>query len=454
MAGLLLGLIGCGGVGDPVSAGLDTDDEELADFLGALYESAWTVPESGALRGRLGIAYDANGFIDAAELSYRQAEALEPRDFRWPYHRAFLLAERGLIEDALSSVDRAIALDPTYLPARLQRAAWLLDLDLVGEAVEAYGELLDRHPRGEVRAVATAGLARSYLREGRQADAIALLEPVAVDIGHPYLYGLLAKAYRAAGRSEDAAAAVGRGGDAVRLRWRDEQRDAKDEFVRGFHGRLGLAERLLRHGESRAAATMLESLREAEPDDMTLLNNLAIAYRLTGRPHLAYEVLRHGIGVHPDYYLFHYNLANLHEERGQARLAVEHYGHAIELAPSLTSAYERKGLLLIREGDYDAAKAVFAAMTPYGERAIALYYTALVEGERSQWPAVVESLQRAVRLDPELTKGHIFLGRAYAEMGRFDEARLALARAEVLGTHARDLASALARLADLEETGS
>lgn len=455
LAWILLALVGCGErIDQPVAAGFDAQETELAEYLADLYQSARAAPQSATLRGRLGMAYDANGFVDAANASYGQAEALDPGEFLWPYHQALLHAELGLVEEALAFVERAIALDPHYLPARLQRGAWLLDLDRIEAARDVYGKLLDEGVEGEVRAAAIIGLSRSELRQSRYPRVVDLLEPLAADVPHPYVYVLLGKAYRALGRPQDAADAARRGKGALRFRWRDERRDAKDEHVRGFHGRLGVAEKRLQHGEAREAATMLEALRESGPEDTTLLNNLAIAYQLTGRESLAFDVLRHGIEVRPDYYLFHFNLANLFEERGEPDLAIEHFGRAAELAPGLVSAYERKGLLLIRQGKYDAALVAFDAMRPYGERALALYYSAMVEGARSRWQEAVDLLERAVRLDPELTKGHINLGRAYAEMGRFGPARAALAQAERLGSHPRELAAARARLAGLEKERS
>ena len=432
-----------------MAVGLDAQEPELAEFLDDLYQSARNLPESAPMRGRLAIAYDANGFADAAATTYAQAEVLDPGEFLWPYQQAFLFAEGGRREEALRSLDRALAVDDGYVPAWLQRGAWLLDLHRNEDAAATFEFALDLDGGAEAEVVAKAGLARARLRQGRPAEAIALLEPLVADLDHPHLYRLLARAYRESGRAEQAKAAAARSKGAMPLRWRDPKRQAEDDYVRGFHGRLSLAETRLEQGRPEQAARLLESLRESRPDDRTLLNNLSIAYQLTGRPQRAFEVLEQGLSAHPGYHLFHFNIASLYEDRGQPLRAIEHFGRAAELAPGLVAAYERKGLLLIRQERYAEALATFNDMAPYGERAIALYYTAMIEGARGRWPQAVERLQQAVHLDPQLAKGYVFLGRGLAEMGRFDEARAAFDRASRLGTHPQEVASARARLAEL-----
>ena len=81
-----------------------------------------------------------------------------------------------------------------------------------------------------------------------------------------------------------------------------------------------------------------------------------------------------------------------------------------------------------------------------------LYTVGLIEGStgREHWPEAIERFQRAVAIDEASTIGYIYLGRCLAEAGRFDEAETALAWAELLGTHPKELASARLRMANLQ----
>ena len=450
-----LALFGCAeGVDPPVAVGFDSDEAELAEYLEELHATALEFPDSGPMRGRLGLAYDANGFTEAAAATYAQAHVLEGQEFLWPYLRAFAVASGGDLDGAVRAVDAALAIDAAYAPAWLQRATWLLDLDRLDDAAAAFDRALELAPTGDTALAASAGLARVLVRQGRAVEAIATLEPLLTLYDHPQLHRLLGLAYRAAGRADEAAAATARGKDAPPLPWRDERREATEDHVRGFHGRLGLAETILQRGNAHRAASMLESLRESRPDDRTLLNNLSIAYQRTGRPEQAIDVLRDGLATHPDYALFHFNIASLFEEAGQPASAVEHFARAAELDPGLAAAHERLAMLSMRQGRSEAARESLEAMVPLGGATSAFHHAAMIAGSGGHWSSAIELLKRAVQLDPAFTRGYVFLGRAFAEAGHYAEARAALDRAHELGTHPDDVAAARDRLAELDTDAS
>ena len=450
-----IALFGCAeDVGQPVAAGFDSDDAELAGYLEELHGTALEFPDSGPLRGRLGLAYDANGFTEAAAATYAQAQALQTQEFLWPYLRAFAVASGGDLGEAVRAVDAALAIDATYAPAWLQRATWLLDLDRLDDAAAAFERAHELAPVGDAAVAATAGLARVLVRQGRADEAVAALEPLLARYDHPQIHRLLGMAYRTVGRASKAADATARGKDAPPLQWRDERREATEDHVRGFHGRLGLAETVLQRGNAHRAASMLESLRESRPHDRTLLNNLSIAYQRTGRPDQAIDVLRDGLASHPDYALFHFNIASLFEEARQTALAVEHFGRAGALDPGLAAAHERRAMLLMRQGRLETVRESLEAMVPLGGASSAYHHAAMIAGSRGHWSTAIELLQRAVEIDPAFTRGHVFLGRALAEAGQYAEAREALERADELGTHAGDVAAARNRLAELDTNSS
>ncbi|MDP7359926.1 MAG: tetratricopeptide repeat protein [Pseudomonadales bacterium] len=441
-------MLGCTGdsgtqrVGLPVQAGFDSPDEELASFLKGMYKEALENPESGVARGRLGIAYDINQQIEAARLSYEQAEALDPDEFLWPYYRSLLLADRGEHELALELLDRAQALDPGYLPAWLWRGTYLNDLNRDEAAATAFLQaiaLKDEPP-------ARIGLARTLLRRGKPDDAVRLLEPLAEKFRHPLVYRLLGRGYRALGKGAEAEIALMLGRDAGPLVWDDERKFAQWDYVRGFRGRLGYAKLLVDSHRAEDALAVLESLRERDPNDEALLHSLSVAYAEVGKVDESFEVLMHALEVYPGSFSSHFHIAHRYQIRGNVELALEHVERAVELSPDLSPGHELMGEILIGRGDYHAAMVAFdKALSPKG-----YYYMAMVEGSREDWPKAIAYFEKSVALDPSDAKSLIYFGRSLAEDGRYQESRTTLLKAQQLGAHPNDFASALRRLAELE----
>ena len=149
-------------VDEPIAAGIDSPDKDVAEYLQAMLQSAQAMTKSGLVRGRLGMAYDVNGLRDAALATYEQAEVLDPNDFRWPYFSAQLIAETGEHEQALETLARALAIDADYAPAWLWRGTWLLEVGLLDEAMIAFQQALDL----EAGPVATFGRAQVLVARG------------------------------------------------------------------------------------------------------------------------------------------------------------------------------------------------------------------------------------------------------------------------------------------------
>ena len=131
-----------GPVEPPVEVVLDHSAPEVVELLEALLRKAQDRPKSASRRGDLGMAYEVNGFPDAALASYQQAEALvrtlDRNRARWPYFQALLLADRGQQQMALAALDRVIAIDAGYGPAWLWRGTWLIDVGKPALALDAF----------------------------------------------------------------------------------------------------------------------------------------------------------------------------------------------------------------------------------------------------------------------------------------------------------------------------
>ena len=425
--GLVLFAAACSfesGSDDPPRVALDPADRELARFLDDLLDAALTNPGDAEARGRLAIGYEMNDFDDAAVVAYRQAEALDPREFRWPYFLALLAAGQGNPEAALVSLDRALALDADYAPAWLWKASLLRDLgdDDAGTAYRRARELGE-----EVHAV--VGLAQLALRRSRPDDALALLESVERADWHPQVFRTLGRAYQALGRTDDARIAMARGRDPEPLRWQDPP--SRHEVAlhhepgrivgagRGSHEGQGLRDRRFDPGTAAGSVSRRQGAawqsRHPPTDGWAGHARLSMCSG-TRSPSI------------PEHWPFHNAMATVLEETGDRDRARDHLEQSLELNPAQAWVHEKLGRMWMENGDYDKALARFHDAVQYGidKPATVLHLAGSFEGARERWQEAIAYFERAVALDESHAAAYVHLALCLAEVGRLDEATAAL----------------------------
>lgn len=441
----------------PVVAGVEVNDRDIAEHLGALLQSVRTVPASGPMRGRLGMAYDINGFRPEAIATYRQAESLDPADFRWPYFRAHLVAEDGDYGRALDILDYALAVDADYAPAWLWRGAWLLKSDRAVEALDAFGHSAEMQNSPYAR----FGRAQARMALGEFPEAVELLEGVAESFEHPYVQRTYGEALRAVGRLDDARTAMAAGRAAESLVWPDERRDQRYVHIRG-HASYMLAKELSAAGQTGEALAILQRLQAHHPEEhcgrdeefflaCNLMNSVSIAYDRSGRRAESLATIERGLVLNPDFAAFHLTMANLLRDDRDLKKALSHVERAIDLSPSSGYAHEQRGRLLFGLNRFEDAEAAFESALQFepGKRTT-LFYLGLAQIELSDYGDAVESFRRVTEIEPTFALGHAFLARSLAEVGRIDEARRAQDQAKRYRANPAELRRNEVRLRELE----
>lgn len=429
-------------VSPPVAVDLALADAEIAANLASLLAAARAEPQNADARGALAMAYEVNGFADAALQSYVEARLLDPADSRWPHLQALLVAHSGELDKALALMDTSLALEPGSRAAMLWRANWLLDLDRVADASRAFAEAA----ANGAGLPATAGRVRVMLREGKPAEALRSLGD-ANDPDHPYLRKLAGQAYARLGQVDAAREALEGVAGMGPPGWPDAHTEAKKAYSASLGSRLAEARRLMEESQFTSALAALELLGEAHPDHQGLLGLLAETYRRAGNSGKARDVIARGLQAHPDYYAFHLAMAEHLIAARELAPALTHLERAIELHPGVAWAHGQRGLILIeRQRAEDALVAFQQALSIEPGNATVGYYAGMVEAARQRWPQAISYLATAVRNDVTLLPAHVALSRSLIEAGQFDQADDALAAALRAGADPSEVASAKAML--------
>jgi Flp pilus assembly protein TadD len=248
---------------------------------------------------RRAFAYARQGLGEEAEIAFRRAKELDPRQ-PLPYARlAEAYAERGEFQRALDELDQAEAAGIEHVELAVARSSVLRGMGLEREAEEALVEACERYP-GEAGPFRSLGW--FLLRDGKAAEAIPRLEDaVSLQPDVAYNHVMLARAYAADGRVEDAARATEAAArldpdqtDALMLMgWTCAKEGRHEEAVQHFseavarqpgnaEPRMALAQSLEKLGRSEEALEQWEQAARSCPEDPSAHRALGRAYERRG----------------------------------------------------------------------------------------------------------------------------------------------------------------------------
>lgn len=180
----------------------------------------------------------------------------------------------------------------------------------------------------------------------------------------------------------------------------DYWRDAVLTESSSSEARRRLAYALLARGEEVLAAEQLEAARAAQPDDVTLLVELAQIQTSLRRFDAAERELRRGLKVYPDVSDVHLSLGIISYRRGLYTQAEQELKRAVELDSESAAAFFYRGEALNQLNRADEA---------------------------------LEMLERAARLQPGNARTYYLMGIVYDKKSRPQEAAAMYRRAREAG---------------------
>jgi tetratricopeptide (TPR) repeat protein len=443
----------CGGCGaDPPEPPVLEDPGRVDPVVAARVERALAEvrrhPRSAALRGQLGMLYDANAIPDLAATCYEQALTLDDREPKWWYHAARSRHDLGDLEGALTAIDGAIDRAPSFAPLRWRQGLWLLSMDRHQEAEASFRRAAEIAPGDEA---GWLGLARVLLHTNRPEEAASILNGLLKqDPEHGYARQLLGRAYLQAGDAERAKTELARGAGSD-PDWSDSWELELLAYRAGYRAAINTAQRAVEAGEPELAIQALAPLRATHPTDVTVLTWLSTAHLAANQPDSALEVLHVAERHHPDHFVVHLQLGDALARRGDLPRAIAHVSRAIELNPGSGPAYVQKARLLRQVRDAEGARdALEAAIRRDAGDLSAWIMLGEVQYGLKRFDEMAETMERAAARFPHVPAPLAGLAIARGELGQFDEAREALARASRLNPDDPDAAKAKARVDRLE----
>lgn len=340
--------------------------------------------------GELGRHYHAYGLLDAARTCYELSARLAPRDFRWPYLKAYIAQGEGRLEDAASLYEKALAIVPGVSPTLVRLASVQAELGNADRSEWLYREAIKAN---STSAAAMAGLGELLLSRDRPEEAIDLLEgALELASGANRLYYPLALAYRKLG---------------------DEHKAR--EFL-AWRGDVGV----------RPDDPVIDSLEGLKTGERVYLLRGQSAFRV-GRYGEAAESFRKALEINPTSIAGWIDLGSALGEAGDAGGAVAAFERAVELAPGNETALFNLGVLLSRGGEYERSISLLSQAGQFSphdgqirfELAQALRLAGRFEDSILHFDAAIKAL-------PAVEAPRLGKAQALARLNRLAEARKTL----------------------------
>ena len=367
--------------------------------------------------GEMGKRFMATRFNDEAERSFRNAERLAPRDFRWPYYLGHILRNNGDLSEAAETFERARLLRPTDFPTLIWLARVYLDL---ARPLDAEQRLTEARSVDPSQPAVRVELGRAALAQGDYKRAVdhltsaLALNPEITAIHYP-----LGMAYRGLGELEKAA----------------------------------------EHLEQRVSSTSRRAMTEIPIPDplLSALSGIVQTPQLyrergldaaaTGNWAEAAKNFRLGVDADPNAAGMRVNLAAALDRVNDARGALEQYQQALRLDPDLAEAHFGLGDLLERGGREPEALGAFKAAVAANPNFIAAQLRLADALRRTdQLEESLPHYRQVIALEPADLAARFGEAMALVRLARYAEARDRLAEAMTVHPDQPIFRQALARI--------
>ena len=344
----------------PTPPDLERLEPQLQAYVREHIAAVRRTPRQARSHATLGLVYAANGLWASARSAFENAVRLDPREPLAHLYLAIAKQEIGEQEPALEDLRRLAAQFPDFAPGQYRLGEALLRVGAVPGAEQCFLRLTALAPR-EWRGF--AGLGEVKLRQGKAAEAAALLEnAIKLDAGAKSAHHMLGQAYQRLGRTEEAQRELRLGLDATSYPMPDAWSVEAAGHMKLLRDLVEMAKEYTDGGAPAKAVSVLESVLPYHTNNLGLLNNLAIAYNQSGQPQKALSLLERALSLDDRYVPGRLALSATCLALGRNAEALDHAIRAATLAPrNVQPLVAKANALLALERDSDALAALVDA---------------------------------------------------------------------------------------------
>lgn len=412
--------------GGRIAGERDPDRAELEALI-RRHVAALARDPSAHGHGALGLVYEANEMWDRAAQCFADAARLDPSDPGWHLHLGIVSDERGDVEAARASFERAVEARSDLAAARFRLADALQREGRIDDALAHFRAAAELAPESSE---AHAGLGAALFEKGELEEArVSLERACALDPDYRTAHYQLGRVLRALGENDAAARELALGVDGRKRYVPDPLAPRRDSLRVGYSSRVDGAIALVRQGRAAEAVGVLERLLQQRPDDTNVLNNLAAAHMDCGAPARALPLLERARAIDDTAFAVWVNLSSWASRTGKHDEALRHAERAVELAGDVSATHAARGKALLALGRREEAVEALSRAAELDARAAGVQVVlgaTLLELRRVE--EAEAHLRRAMELAPDGLEAYVLLARMYAGLERFDDARALLAK--------------------------
>jgi tetratricopeptide (TPR) repeat protein len=410
----------------PIPENIDQFDPQLRDYVREKVEWVQQKPRSAERHATLGLVYAANELWAEARIAFMNAARLDSGKPLAQLYVAVAALELGDLDEATRLLKDLTVNFPQFAPGFYRLGEMLLRGGQAEDAELAFARLIALKP-DEWRGY--AGLGEAKLRKGEYTTAAKLLErAIELEPEAGNARNQLGMAYRALGRMDEAKLELSLGLRQKSFPMPDAWSQKAPQHMRLLHDQLEIANALSAAEMHSKAIALLEKALHYHPDNLALLNNLAIIHNRSGNPERALPFIEKAIQLNDRYLPAHITLAYCYQAMGMGAKAMAAAERAVALSPTTAQAHvAMANALLSLERDAEALSALETAFNHDPKNAeLRMEMGDLCWLNLNRPAEALDHYRAATNLNPILVPAYVRLADYHLRQGDTNAARPAI----------------------------